>query len=537
MMLRACLAGVLLCARLGAQLPLPAPSPAAPVEAPKDALGRTTPRGTVKGFLEAGRKGNLQVAAQYLNTRLRGNHAERLAEQLFTVLNRRLPARLLELSDKPEGSLTDLRTDQDVVGTIASSQGELEIVVERVARNKEAPLWLFSTQTLEKIPSLFEEVNAAPVDSLLPPFLVKTSIGGIALFEWLGLLAGLPGAYLVTVLLNRILSRLAGLARRHLRKDPGLPDPEILPAPIRLLLVAAGIYWARSAVFLPLLARQFWTSVASVLTIAAGAWLIILFNGTLEHWLRRRLLRAGCVGATSVVRLGRRMLDVLIVFIGLLIAFYHFGLNPTAALAGLGVGGIAVALAAQKTLENVIGGISIIFDQVVRVGDTLRVGETSGIVDDVGLRSTRLRTNDRTVVSVPNGQIANLSLENLSARDKFWLHPTVSLRCDTTVDQLRRIVEGLRDLLARHHSVEHDSVRVRFLRLGPNSLDVEVSAYVRAKDWNQFLDIQGEILLGCMECVQSTGAQLAVPSALHVEPDGKTELASNTSFRSRPTPR
>ncbi|HEY1494829.1 MAG TPA: mechanosensitive ion channel family protein [Candidatus Solibacter sp.] len=535
MMLRACVTGVLLCARLSAQLPLPTPSPAAvPAEAPKDALGRTTPRGTVRGFLEAGRKGNLQVAALYLNTRLRGAHAERLAEQLFTVLNRRLPARLVELSDKPEGSLADLRTDQEVVGTIGSSQGELEIVVERVARGKEAPLWLFSAQTLEKIPSLFEEVNAVSVDNLLPPFLVKTSIGGIALFQWLGLLVGLPGAYLVAVLLNRALSRLAGSARRHLRKNPGLPDPEILPAPIRLLMVAAGIYWVRSAVFLPLLARQFWTSVASVLTIAASAWLVILSNGTLERWLRRRLLRAGCVGATSVIRLGRRIFDGLIVFIALLIAFYHFGVNPTAALAGLGVGGIAVALAAQKTLENVIGGISIIFDQAVRVGDTLRVGETSGIVDDVGLRSTRLRTNDRTVVSVPNGQIANLSLENFSARDKFWLHPTVSLRCDTTVDQLRKVVEGLHDLLAQDRRVEHQTVRVRFLRLGPNSLDVEVFAYVRAKDWDHFLDIQGEILLGCMDCVQAAGAQFAVPSAVLVEPDNRTELAS---MHPKPTPR
>jgi MscS family membrane protein len=125
---------------------------------------------------------------------------------------------------------------------------------------------------------------------------------------------------------------------------------------------------------------------------------------------------------------------------------------------------------------------------------------------------------------VPNGQIANLSLENLSARDKFWLHPTVSLRCDTTVDQLRKIVEELRDLLSRHRSVEHDTVRVRFLRLGPRSLDVEVFAYLGAEDWDQFLDIQGEILLGCMECVQAAGAQLAAASAVFLEPDNKQPL-------------
>ena len=135
------------------------------------------------------------------------------------------------------------------------------------------------------------------------------------------------------------------------------------------------------------------------------------------------------------MRVLRRVIDVLVLFAGLLFTFYHFGVDPTAALAGLGVGGIAVALAAQKTLENVVGGISLIADQAVRVGDTLKLGDILGTVEDVGLRSIRIRTLDRTIVSVPNGQIATMSIEILSARDKFWFHPLVSLRLDTTPAQ------------------------------------------------------------------------------------------------------
>jgi MscS family membrane protein len=232
---------------------------------------------------------------------------------------------------------------------------------------------------------------------------------------------GLPAAYFFTVLLNQILTPLIGSLLRHLRNRANLPDLEILPVPLGILLIAFLIYWVLSDINLPLLARQFWTSTAS-----------ILVNDKAEHSIRHRLVRSRNMGAASVIRLARGVLDVLVIFVGLVFGLYHFGLNSTAALAGLGVGGIAVALAAQKTLENVLGGISIIFDRVVETGDTLQIGDTLGIVEDIGLRSTRIRTRDRTLVSVPNGQVANVKLENLSPRDKFWFHPRISLQHDTT---------------------------------------------------------------------------------------------------------
>ena len=140
---RSFIVGALFCAPLWAQLPVPVSGPAATqTQTPTDALGRTTPRGTVLGFLTAARKGNMEVASQFLNTRLRGAAAERLAQQLSTVLDRRLPPRLQGLSDSPEGSPSDLRVDQDLVGTISSDQGDVEILVERVAGGKTAPLCL-----------------------------------------------------------------------------------------------------------------------------------------------------------------------------------------------------------------------------------------------------------------------------------------------------------------------------------------------------------------------------------------------------------
>ena len=226
----------------------------------------------------------------------------------------------------------------------------------------------------------------------------------------------------------------------------------------------------------------------------------------------RRFPRASGAAAQSLVRVARRGVDLLVIFVGVLATLRHFGVDPTPALAGLGVGGIAVALAAQKTLENVIAGASLIFDQAVTTGDFLKMGEISGTVDHIGLRSTRIRTLDRTIVSVPNSQIANTSLETISARDKFWFHHVVGLRYETTPDQLRAVVDGIRGVLASHPLTEGDSVRVRFLRLGASSLDVDVFAYLRAVDWNHFLEVQESLLFGITDVVARAGAEIAFPS-------------------------
>ncbi len=244
----------------------------------------------------------------------------------------------------------------------------------------------------------------------------------------------------------------------------------------------------------------------------AVVWLLFLLNGEVERYIRRRFPRTSSAAATSLLRVGRRVVDVLIVFAAVLVVLRRFGVDPTPVLAGLGVGGIAVALAAQKTLENVIAGASLIFDQAVRVGDFLKVGDVQGTVEHIGLRSTRIRTLDRTVVSIPNSQIANASLETLSVRDKFWFHPVVGLVYETTSDQLRAVVDGIRQMLDDHPSVAHESVRVRFIHLGSFSLDVDVFAYVFARDWNHFLEIQEQLLFAVTEIVDKAGTQIAFPS-------------------------
>lgn len=378
-----------------AQTPKPVSTPAkAQPTAPQDPLGRTTPRDAVLGFLNTARKGEDQRAAQYLNTRARGDAASTLAHQLFVVLNCRLPAQLQKLSDEPEGSPTDpMKPRRDLVGRVASNSGAVDILLERVDRGA-LSIWLFSRETLEQIPDVYQEIETVSIHDLLPESLIRTQLLGIPLFECLALFVGLPLLYLTTVLLNRLLAAFIGRAVRYLLNQPDLPNPRGLALPARFLVVALTIYTLISKVSLPLLARQFWSGVATVITIVSGIWLSILWNGRLEGYLRRRLERRKNLALSSVVRVARRTADLSATFVGFLIGLRYFHVNVTAVLAGLGVGGIAIALAAQKTLENVIGGISIIVDNVVHVGDFLKVGDTMGDVEDIGLRSTRIRTLD-----------------------------------------------------------------------------------------------------------------------------------------------
>jgi len=186
--------------------------------------------------------------------------------------------------------------------------------------------------------------------------------------------------------------------------------------------------------------------------------------------------------------------------------------NVTGVLAGLGVGGLAVALAAQKTVENLFGGVTLVADQPVRVGDFCRFGDRVGTVEEVGLRSTRVRTLDRTVVTIPNSEFTVLPLENYTQRDRIWFHATLGLRYETTADQLRHVLVGLRELLRADPRVDPDPARVRFVGFGAYSLDLEVFAYIRTRDFGEFLGIREELLLEIMDCVAASGTGFAFPS-------------------------
>lgn len=504
--------------------------PATPAQGPspeesQDPLGRTTPRGTVSGFLKAGYDAKYDTAAQYLDTRARGEAAELLAKQLFFVIDARLPAKLGGVSNNPRGSMLDpLNTKRELIGSVVVDTAGVDIYLERVDRPNSPSIWLFSKQTLADIPDVYGKLTRLTVESLVPKYLLKKFLG-MTLFGWLFLFGILPLTYVILGITNRLLSVALGFALRHWARRTEAHNPTILPHPIRLVILAGVVFTTLSHTTLPLRFRQAGSTFGTLILIVAFVWAMFLVSKRCEAHLKRRMERHGRLSSTAILRPARRVMDLIACIAGLMLLLHSLGINPSAALAGLGVGGIAVALAAQKTLENVIGGASLIMDGAIRVGDSFKIGDVVGTIEVIGLRSTRVRTLDRTIVTIPNGQMATMTLENYSARDQFWLHHLFRLGYQTSSSTLNSVLERVQALLEQDSRVLPQTARIRFLRFAESSLEMEVFAYVSARDWSHFLEIQEDLLIQIRGVIESAGVEIAYPARVvylkgRVETDG-----------------
>jgi MscS family membrane protein len=507
---------------LSAQAPAPPnATPDAKPHAPPDELGRGAPRGTVMGFLQATRAKDYKAAAEYLDLRRlsraqQATEGPTLARHLRVILDNTLLIDPEAFSDHPDGSRDDgLPATRELVGRISSDQGPLSILLERVPRDDGVLIWKFAQSTVARIPDLYREFGYGPVGEVLPPVLVERRPLGIALWQWIALLI-LAG---VAVLLARLIAAVGlFVLRLLLRGKPAggalkLP-PEALP-PLRLLLAVGVFHAGRIALALPVAVRPAFNAIEGLIAVIAVTWLATRLMDVVRDMARLAVMARGQMAALPVVDLAQRAAKVVILVLGLLTVLDVLGINVTALVAGLGVGGIAVALAAQKTVEHLFGGLTLIADQPVKVGDYCRFGDQSGTVERIGLRSTRLRTLDRTVVSVPNGDFANMRLENFAERDRIWLRATLGLRYDTTPDQLRHVLVRLRELLYAHPRVDPDPARVRFVGFGAYTLDVEIFAYVRTADINEFLGVREDLYLRIMDVVAASGTGFAFPSQTH----------------------
>jgi MscS family membrane protein len=210
--------------------------------------------------------------------------------------------------------------------------------------------------------------------------------------------------------------------------------------------------------------------------------------------------------------LAERLLTAVVVVTAVLSVLAIVGFNLTTVLAGLGIGGIAIAFAAQKTLENLFGGISVLADEVIRVGDYCRFADRTGTVEDISLRSTRVRTDARTELSIPNGALATMNIENFTRRDKILFNPVLAIRYETSGDQLRYLLAEIRRMLYEHPKIESDSASIRFANFDSSSLRLEIAGYVLTRDANEFAAIREDLLLRIMDIVEKSGSGFAFPS-------------------------
>ncbi len=464
------------------------------------------------GFLQAVNSNDLAKASRYLDTKLPEAKAEELAKQLKVVLDSGLSSSINNLSRDPLGNVTDdLRVTREKVGIAETPNGNLEIFLDRVKRPQSATVWLFSSETLARVPDVYARLGKHDISQMFPAWLVHSKLFGLPLWRLISIVVAIALAFLlssvVTRLLFLILKSIFHKGRIHNEEDL----LGRLKQPVRLLLLTVAIV-VLERYAMSVLARHYWSAVTRVMGTIGVGWLLVRLFDAASDISERRSLAIGAKEKIAVIKLVRRLFKILAFTFVLLLLLKDGGVNVSAMLAGLGIGGIALALAAQKTLEDLFGGISIIMRESIRVGDYCRVADLTGTIEDIGLSSTRLRTQDRTVVSIPNAKIAQLNSENYALRDKFWFHHMLSLRYDTSKAQIDRILADVQTQMEHSPGVEGGTHRINLVSMKDASYQIEVFAYIVTPTFEIFLVRQQELLLRILATISDTGAHLAFPS-------------------------
>jgi MscS family membrane protein len=478
-----------------------------------DPLGRNTPSNSVLGFLKAATAGDYNIAAQYLqmSAARRQSEGEQTATKLKYVLDKAFVGNYSRFN-QPEGMPQEgVPLGHQKLGTMTAGDVEADLDLVRISDPSAGKIWLVSADTLAKLPELYDQVKARQVESKLPAVLVKHQLGGMPLWQWLALLVATPfAAGLGWLILFVMEIPLRWWARRRGRMD--VANWRSVSGPAWLL--AGTLIHQVFVVYLrmPLLLRHYYFQITSTALILSAIWIVWRVVRWSLYRVRIRALARGHAGTGSLMLLGERILKAVIFVLGVLAVLGNLGFNMSTALAGLGIGGLAIGFGAQKTIENLFGGVSVLADEVFRVGDVCRFGDRTGVVEDIGLRSTRIRTDERTLLAIPNGTVATINLENLSRRDKILFKTSLNLRSETKADHLRFILSEVRRLLYSHPKVESTTVRVRLTDVAGGAPTVEIVAYVLTQDFNEFAAVREDVLLRIMDIVDSSGSGLALPA-------------------------
>jgi len=390
--------------------------------------------------------------------------------------------------------------------------------------------FLFSERTITIAPGFYQRIQHLPL---------RSSIGIASWTEVIpqwhgpmipsGIVAALPDSLKLTwlgtpiwkIVLVVVLIALGALLLIIGHRVINLPESgnrlvvrlRRLPTPIAMIVVVvilspvilieinvAGIF-ARAISF-----------TGTLLIYLAAVWIFWLLVSMFFEWVILSPRIPGEGFNANLLRLGARVIG----FVGgvaiLAYGTHKLGLPVLGLVAGLGVGGLAVALAIRPTLENLIGGVILFIDKPVRVGDFCSFGDKMGTVENIGIRSTQVRALDRTVISIPNSIFADMEIVNWAECDQMLIHTTIGLRYETETDQLRYLLAKLREMLHAHPRIDSNTVRVRFTGYGASSLDVDLRIYALTREWNDFYAIREDVFLRVNEIVGESGTSFAFPS-------------------------
>ena len=446
------------------------------------------------------------------------------ANALYEVLNR-IPL-------PPPDQIPDASEMKPVAGTDIQRWviPDTEIALVRAKTGPRSGEFLFSADTVARAGEFYGRVRALPYVRAVPlkdihdtistlggwmipsawiqslPSFLRVPLAGQSGWKWIALVLILGALALfltITYRLTHVGEERSALLRALAR----------LSMPVALLLAIPVVE------YLALLQLVLVESVGSAVEIAMTA--ITFIASAWLAWRVAALIAEAIIASprygpegldAHIVRGGVRLIGVGVAAAVLAIGADRIGMPLYGIVAGLGVGGLAVALAAQPTIENLIAGISLVADKAVRIGEYCKYGDARGTVEQVGVRSTRIRGDNRTLTNIPNAVLAKLPIVSFTRRDQMLIQMVLGLRFETTPKQLREVLEKLRRLLVDDPRVDTDSARARFVGFGSSSLDVEVFAYVKTSVWSEFLGVREDLLLRMMDIIERAGTEMAFPS-------------------------
>jgi len=487
-----------------------ASAPAAPAEpAGPPERNQDTPRNAAFDFVMLAREGNWKAASSHLQPSPQGwpedESPERIARALKTILDTRLWIEFDAVPDERTGAGSVDEDGRVSLGEVATEDASIEINLVR--SNDE---WFFAPETVAAVPAVARSIGSWWTTAL-PAFFSDVRLAEIELWQWIGLC----GIAIVGVLAGMFVSRaLRSGADIGALRGLGIVAPTIgaLATPAGFLLSFIAMRLAEGLLALSIPARANLSLGLRAATVFVIAWAVVRWIRAMSLLLEKKLEARGIAEAVGIVRIGRVIAAALVYLLGASAALQLFGLDLSAVIAGLGIGTAALALASQQTLGNLFGGASVLADRVLKPGDTVNLGGTIGTVERIGIRSTQVRTLDRTLLVVANSDLAQSRVEKMSERDAFRLSAVLGLRYETTAAQMRGIVGDIRTLLENDAMVDRESVRVHFLVFNNSSLDIDIKALIKTEDAAKYRETLERFNLSFMEIIARNGSGFAFPS-------------------------
>jgi len=484
----------------------------------RDELKRDTPQGAIKGLLDATKNRDYEKAAKFLDLKYiyYNQVPAELARQLKVVIDQKLWIDIDNVNNTLEGDSDDgLSKNKELLGVIHSEQGAYDIILQRVLVKDDIPIWIISAKTVRDIPKMYDQFGHGVLGKFMPPVLLEISIFKITAGEWISLIIIVIFSLIVSIVLSKLIIFI--LKRFKIEKTMRLFTALLWP--IRWLFV---LIIGRNLFEIVVYSVEAKTLMkTTTVTIIVFVWFLFnLINYLFDVWSRNQRTK----GKREIIvfyGLFKKVLKLLILFVSLTIWLDNLGFEVTTIIAGLGVGGIAVALAAQKSIEDILGAMTLLGARPVEIGDFVKFGDKVGTIEDISLRLTKVRTLDRTLINVPNSIFASLQLENLSERDKIRFKPKINLRYETTSDQLHYILEGICKVLSSHSKVLDEPMRVRFVEFGTYSLKCDSLIYIDTTVYSEFLEIIEELNFSIMNIIEKSGTQLAIPARNIYTQEGK----------------